>query len=207
MSIFKKALLLVIVLLAVDQVIKVWIKTNMMLGDEFIIFGDWAKIHFTENPGMAFGFIFGGKTGKLILSIFRLIAIAGLIWYMVVISKQKYPKMAIISIALVLTGALGNMFDSAFYGILFSESTYHSVAEFLPEQGGYAGFLHGSVVDMFYFPMFEGTYPSWSPIKAGEPFIFFSPVFNFADSCIFIGVVLIIIFRKKFLKTEPSEES
>lgn len=194
----KKSLLIVFLLLVIDQASKVWIKLSMELGDSFIIFDDWAQIYFIENPGMAFGFIFGGDAGKLVLSIFRLIAIAGLIWYLSTITKKQYAKIAIFSITLVLAGAIGNMIDSAFYGVLFSGS-HHQVAEFLPEGGGYERFMFGSVVDMFYFPMFEGNYPSW--LFGGKEFIFFSPVFNVADSLIFIGVVLIIIFRKKFLSS------
>jgi len=199
---FKKSLLIVFLLLLIDQAIKIWVKMNMFIGQEFMIFDDWARIHFTENPGMAFGFIFGGDTGKLALSIFRLIAIAGLTWYLLKIARAKFPKIAMFSISLILAGAIGNILDSAFYGLIFSESgSYHSeaIAEFLPEGGGYAGFLYGSVVDMFYFPMFNGSYPAW--FLGGREFTFFSPVFNFADSMIFIGVVLVIIFRKRFLKS------
>ena len=183
----------------------------MELGDNIEIFGDWAKLHYTENPGMAFGFIFGGKTGKLVLSIFRIIAIAGLIWYLLIISKQKLHKIAVISVALVLTGALGNLIDSAFYGLIFDSGTawsdeaqdwvgYGGVSEM--NFGGYAGFLGGSVVDMLHFPMFDGTYPEWFPKIGGNKFTFFGPVFNIADSFIFIGVVLIIIFRKRFIIPE-----
>ena len=139
---------------------------------------------------------------KLILSIFRLIAITGLIWYLYTIAKHKYPTIAIMSVALILTGAVGNILDSAFYGLLFSESDFYTVATFMPEGGGYTDFLYGSVVDMFYFPMFNGVYPEWIPWKGGESFTFFSPVFNVADSTIFIGVIMIIIFRKKFIRTE-----
>lgn len=198
---FKKSLLIVFLLLLIDQAIKVWVKLNMYVGEEIFIFGDWARIHFTENKGMAFGFVFGGDTGKLALSIFRLIAISGLIWYLFKITKEKLPKIAIFSIALVLAGAIGNMVDSAFYGLIFSESNFHTqnIAEFMPPGGGYESFMYGSVVDMLYFPMFNGHYPTW--LFGGREFTFFSPVFNAADSMIFIGVVLIIIFRKKFIKS------
>lgn len=200
MSLFKKSLLIVFLLLIIDQSIKVWVKLTFSIGEGISIFGlDWAHIHFTENPGMAFGFVFGGDTGKLILSIFRLIAISALIWYLNTISKQKFPNIAVIAVTLILTGAIGNILDSAFYGLIFSESTYHTTAVFLPESGGYEGFLYGSVVDMFYFPMFNGTYPTWIPRLGGQEFTFFSPVFNFADSMIFVGVVLVLIFRKKFV--------
>ena len=153
MSKFQKALLLAIILLVIDQIIKIWIKTNMTLGENIIIFGDWAKIHFTENKGMAYGMQFGGEIGKLLLSLFRIVAIIGIIWYLYDISKKKYHRIAIFSISLVLAGAMGNVIDSAFYGVIFSESTFYQEAVFMPEAGGYAKFLHGSVVDMFYFPM------------------------------------------------------
>ncbi len=206
MTLFKKSLLIVFLLLVIDQTIKIWIKSNMFLGEEIFIFGKWARIHFTENPGMAFGFIFGGDTGKLVLSIFRLIAITALIWYLYTIAKHKYPKIAVFSVALILTGAIGNILDSAFYGLIFSESgsSPGMEATFMPESGGYTGFLYGHVVDMFYFPMFNGTYPAWIPRLGDQKFTFFSPVFNFADSMIFCGVVLIIIFRKKFIKTSKT---
>lgn len=200
MSLFKKSLILVFLLLIVDQTVKIWIKTHLTLGGGFDIFGDWAKIHFIENPGMAYGLKLGGDTGKLLLSSFRLIAIAVLIWYLYSISKKNFPKIAVFSVALILTGATGNIFDSAFYGLIFSGSSYHTVAQLFPSGGGYAGFLHGSVVDMFYFPMFEGVFPSWLPVYGGQDFVFFSPVFNVADSCITIGVILVIIFRNQFVK-------
>ncbi len=200
MSLFKKSLLLIFLLLLIDQSVKIWIKTHYTIGGGFDVFGDWAKIHFIENPGMAFGLKWGGDTGKLMLSSFRILAIIGLLWYLYYISKQKLPKIAVFSVALILAGAAGNILDSAFYGLIFSESNYHTVAQMFPEGGGYAGFLHGSVVDMFYFPIIDEIMPDWVPFYGGKRFIFFSPVFNVADSCITIGVVLVIIFRKKFAK-------
>lgn len=179
----------------------------MTLGENIIIFGDWAKIHFTENKGMAFGMQFGGETGKLFLSIFRFIAIIGIIWYLYDITKKNLPAITLVSISLVLAGAAGNLLDSAFYGLLFSESTYYKVAEFLPQAGGYAKFLHGSVVDMFYFPIIQTKYPEFIPFIGGSDLEFFRPVFNFADSCITTGVTLIIIFRKKFISEKTSEEN
>lgn len=187
------------------------------------IFGEnqqWAQIHFIENPGMAFGFLFGGMNGKILLSLFRIIAIIGLTWYLFVINKRQYPKIAIISVIFILAGAMGNLLDSAFYGLIFDSGMAYNaeLQTWIPYSGisqmnfeGYAGFLKGSVVDMFYFPMIDGHFPtwfpnwSWWPMKGGQPFLFFSPVFNFADSMIFIGVVLIFIFRKKFVKPQPIE--
>jgi signal peptidase II len=197
MSKFKKALLLTALILIIDQAFKIWIKTHMTLGEEFNVLGTWFKIHFIENPGMAFGMEFGGDWGKIALSIFRIIAVCAILWYMYDISKKKASNAAMISVALILAGAMGNIFDSAFYGIIF-DGSLHQVATLFPEGGGYGTFLHGAVVDMLYFPLVQGNYPAWMPYLGGEHFEFFRPVFNIADSAITIGVVLIIIFRKHF---------
>ncbi|MFH1118372.1 MAG: lipoprotein signal peptidase [Bacteroidota bacterium] len=204
----KKALLIVAAVLIIDQAVKFWIKTTMSLGQEINVIGDWFIIHFTENPGMAFGMQFSGDYGKLLLSIFRIIAIIGIIYYLYIITRKKVKTGLIISLALVLAGAIGNMFDSAFYGMIFSSSNYFEVARLFPAEGGYGTFLHGRVVDMFYFPVFQGFYPSWVPFVGGEDFIFFRPVFNIADSSITIGVLLMIIFQKQFYhKQEPVKEA
>lgn len=170
----------------------------MTLGQEFNVFGNWFIIHFTENPGMAFGFEFSGSYGKLILSLFRLIAITALIVYMYNITRHKVSNGVLISLSLVLAGAIGNMIDSAFYGLVFSSSSYFDVAQFLPPDGGYAPFLYGKVVDMLYFPVIEGNYPQWIPFLGGNEFQFFRPVFNISDSAITIGVIMMIIFQKQF---------
>jgi len=194
----KKAFLIVAAILIIDQAVKFWIKTTMSLGQEINVMGDWFIIHFTENPGMAFGMQFSGNYGKLLLSIFRIIAIVGIIYYLYVITRKKVKTGLIVSLSLVLAGAMGNMIDSAFYGMIFSSSNYFEVARLFPAEGGYGTFLHGRVVDMFYFPVFQGFYPSWVPFVGGNDFIFFRPVFNIADSSITIGVILMILFQKQF---------
>ena len=186
--------LVVAVVLIVDQILKVWIKTNLILGQE-IHFFDWFIIHFTENRGMAFGFEFGGKYGKYFLSIFRTIAIIGISFYWIKLIKSDVKKGVIYSVSLILAGAIGNMIDSAFYGMIFSDS-YGQIATYL--NGGYSSFLQGNVVDMFYFPIFDGYIPDWFPFVGGDHFIFFRPVFNIADASISIGVINILIFHRSF---------
>ncbi len=199
----KRSYLIIITILGVliaDQVLKFWIKTHMLLGEEFPVIGNWFWIHFTENEGMAFGMTIGGGYGKLILSIFRIIAVILIGWYLCYLARTGAHRGLVFSVSLVFIGAIGNIIDSAFYGLIFSQSTFHSVAEFLPEGGGYGGFLHGKVVDMFYFPIIEGTYPSWVPWVGGDPFIFFRPVFNIADSAITTGVIILIVFQRRFFR-------
>jgi len=178
----------------------------MYLGQEYNVFGTWFIIHFTENEGMAFGMKFGGEFGKLALSIFRIIAIVAIGWYLYRLTKNKAPFGLIYCISLILAGAIGNIIDSAFYGILFSESVYQ-VATFLPEGGGSGTFLHGKVVDMLYFPIIEGYFPDWFPFWGSERFIFFRPVFNLADSSITVGVLSLVIFQRKFFKKQEDDAS
>lgn len=207
MSKLKKSALIVFGVLLVDQILKIWIKTNMALGDEFSVLGKWFLIHFVENNGMAFGFEFGGEYGKIFLSLFRIVAVIGIGWYIKTISKKEVPMGYIACVSLIMAGAIGNIIDSAFYGLIFSDS-YGQVATLFPEGGGYATFLHGRVVDMFYFPLISGVYPEWIPFAGGSEFLFFRPVFNIADSSITIGIFSIILFyRKYFSETEkPHEE-
>lgn len=189
-----------ILILILDQWLKVYIKLNYSIGGGFNLLGlEWARIHFIENEGMAFGMSFGGVVGKYILSLFRILMVFFLIYFLRSLMKAKEPFGLQISFALIIAGAIGNILDSMFYGLLFSASKYHGgVAEFMPEEGGYAGFLQGSVVDMFHFPMFDGHFPEWLPVWGGESFLFFRPVFNVADSAISIGVFLILIFHRSY---------
>lgn len=193
---------LIIGLLVVDQIIKILIKTNMALGESISVFGNWAQIYFIENNGMAFGMQFGGSFGKLILSLLRLALIGGIIYYLYKLIKSSAPTGVLIGIALILVGAMGNIFDSLFYGLIFSQSTFAEVAQIFPSGGGYAQFLYGKVVDMFYFPLIDTTLPDWVPFSGGERFIFFRPIFNFADSCITVGVIYLILFQRKFFKSQ-----
>lgn len=199
---------IIFLVLLIDQILKIWIKTNMTYSQEFGIFGlNWARIHFVENPGMAFGIEFGGGYGKLALSMFRIIAVGFLIYYIRQLLRANAPMGLLASFALILAGAFGNIIDSAFYGMIFSESTYHTVATMFPEGGGYAGFLHGKVVDMFYFPFYEGVLPEWFPLWPGQEVLFFRPVFNIADSSITTGVLSILIFQRSFFSSKKEEET
>jgi signal peptidase II len=200
-----KPFLLVFLVLLFDQVLKIWIKTNMYLGQEFVIFSDWFIIHFTENNGMAFGMELAGSAGKLLLSIFRVIAIGGIGYGLYYVVKKKFHPGFITCVALVFAGALGNLIDSAFYGVIFGDS-YSGVAEVFPKEGGYAGYLHGKVVDMLYFPLIEGHFPQWFPIWAGEEFIFFRPVFNIADMSISTGMGLFILFQNRYFPDQKIKE-
>ncbi|MBE9512129.1 MAG: lipoprotein signal peptidase [Bacteroidetes bacterium] len=199
MTVAKKSILLILLIIILDQALKIWIKTHMVLGQEYHILGNWFIIHFIENNGMAFGMEIAGEFGKIILSLFRIGAVIGIGWYLIYLIKHKASTGLIITISIIMAGALGNIIDSAFYGMIFSNSYYH-IASMFPAEGGYSSFLHGQVVDMFYFPVLKGTLPGWIPFCGGDDFIFFRPVFNIADSSITIGVTLILIFQKRFFK-------
>lgn len=203
-------LLIILGVLVIDQAIKFWVKTQMHYGEEFRLLGlDWARIHFVENEGMAFGISLGGERGKLILSIFRIVAVSflGYILYGLIIAREV--RGLLVCFALIFAGAMGNIIDSAFYGILFSNSNYHGgLAEFMPESGGYASFLHGRVVDMLYFPIIDTRWPEWLPLWGGERFQFFKPVFNIADSAISTGVISLLVFYRNFFSIrKPTDET
>lgn len=189
------ATLVVLLLLFVDQLTKIWVKTHMALYD-MIHITDWFKIYFVENNGMAFGIEAGGK---LFLSLFRIVAVIFIIIYLTRLIKENYKIGFIACIALILAGASGNIIDSVFYGAIFQASYPGHVASFVPFGEGYSTLLHGKVVDMLYFPLIEGTYPEWVPILGGQDFLFFRFIFNVADSSIFVGVVLLLIFYRKTL--------
>jgi signal peptidase II len=193
----KKSFAIILAVLAIDQISKVWVKTTMTLGQEHHI-TDWFILHFTENVGMAFGMEFGGEMGKLALSVFRIMAVLAIGWYLYSVTKNGAENIVIVAISLVFAGALGNIIDSTLYGIIFNDS-YGHVATLFPEEGGYSRLLHGRVVDMLYFPRIEGTFPSWVPFWGDKHFLFFNAIFNVADSAITIGMALVILFQKKFL--------
>ena len=192
----KRALAIILLVLVADQVLKVWVKLTFFYDSAIPLFGDWAYLHFIENRGMAFGMEFGGEWGKLLLSLFRIIAVAGIGYALVRMTRTGARGIQIASVALIFSGALGNIIDSTFYGLIFSASSPFQKAVLFPAEGGYAPFLHGAVVDMFYFPLWEGRLPEWLPVWGGEHFLFFRPVFNIADAAITSGVVLFILVQR-----------
>ena len=200
MSVKYKALIVVFFILVIDQITKLIVKTNMTLGESIPVFGDWFYIRFIENPGMAFGIDIPGKWGKPLLSIFRILAVLGIGYYILNLVKKGAPNGLIYCLAMIMAGAFGNIIDSTFYGLIFNESSYSQIAQFVPEGGGYASILHGQVVDMLYFPLFDGHFPDWLPFWGGRQFVFFRPIFNLADSSITIGVAIILIFQKRYFR-------
>lgn len=189
----KKSILLIIVVLLIDQISKVYIKMNFQLGEEIYVF-DWFRIHFIENNGAAWGTELGGKTGKLILTLFRLCAIVGIGYWLRKNIKEKAHNLLIVAISLIFCGALGNIIDSVFYGVLFTDS-YGQLATINTAEA-YGTVFHGKVVDMLYFPIWQGNLPEWLPGVGGNYFTFFNAIFNVADSAISIGVMILIFFSK-----------
>lgn len=196
----QKLTIIAAILLVIDQVSKILVKTNMTIGESISVLGDWFQILFIENPGMAFGMEFGGSIGKYFLTILRIVLVIVMIIYLRKLLKKgsEVPMGVCVGVMMVMVGALGNILDCMFYGILFGESTMMQVAQFLPEGGGYAPFFLGKVVDMLYFPLIDTTWPEWVPFVGGDSLIFFRPIFNFADSCITVGALYLMIFQWKF---------
>jgi signal peptidase II len=209
--------LIIILILAADQALKIWVKTHMNYHEERFMLGSWFRLYFIENEGMAYGWKIGGEWGKMILTLFRLGAVIFGTWYIAHIVKKKYHPGFIICAGLIYAGALGNLIDSLFYGMVFdkgmrfdaaamSQISYDGLAQFSPK--GYSSFLHGNVVDMLYFPIIDNAMmPNWVPFLGGKPFTFFSPIFNLADASISCGVITILLFQKRFFRQRHTEET
>lgn len=190
--------LFILALLVLDQAVKILVKTHMTLDQHIAVLGEWFYIRFIENPGAAYGFQFGGSYGKLFLSLFRIAAVVLLVWFLNTLVRRRAPRGTLLGFALVIAGAIGNILDSAFYGLIFNASGFTEAAVLFPDGGGYASFLHGKVVDMLYFPIIRSSWPQWIPGIGGRPLEFFSPVFNLADTYISIGAIYLILFQRKF---------
>jgi signal peptidase II len=188
---YTKPFLTAAFIILLDQIIKIWVRSHMQIGEEIHLLGKRGMLHYTENNGMAFGMELGGEWGKLVLTLFRIVAVCGIGYGLVHLIKHKYHRGLIMMVALILAGAIGNIIDSTFYGIVYK----------------YAPLFHGRVVDMFYFPLLTGHFPKWVPLWGGEEYIFFRPVFNLADSAISVGVIMILFNQKRYFKQEKPEES
>ncbi len=208
--------LIILLIIIADQVLKVWIKTNFHLNQHQDVIGSGFQLYFVENPGMAYGWKFGGEWGKMALTIFRMGAVVFGTWYLRKIIGEKQHKGFIFCAALVYAGALGNLIDSSFYGLIFDKGMtvdpvlkeyvgYNGLAKF--SSNGYASFLHGNVVDMLYFPVIKGHFPSWLPFWGGDDFEFFRPIFNIADASITTGVISILVFQRRFFKQHNTKET
>lgn len=208
----KKPLIVIFIILLIDQIVKFWIKLNFTLGEELFLIGDWCRLHFIENEGMAFGMSFGEEVGKLILTLFRIVAATLIFFYLRKLVIKKENKLVIYAFTLIFAGAVGNIIDSLFYGLIFSESTFFTTAQLFPESGGYAPLCLGKVVDMFYFPLIDTTLPQWIPFVGGNHFEFFNAIFNVADIAITVGVGLLVasVFvlnnKKKTISFEEIEQ-
>ena len=179
-------------IIVVDQIVKIMVKTHMHIGEDIPLIGEWCRLHFIENEGFAFGMSFGGAAGKIGLTLFRIVATGVIAWFIWKQLKQNGRTSLIACLVLIFAGAIGNLIDSCFYGLLFNESFYN-VATLFPPEGGYAPLLQGKVVDMFYFPLFDFYWPEWVPVIGGDHFEFFSAIFNVADAAITIGVIWLIV--------------
>lgn len=202
----RKVVMLVLLLLLIDQSVKIYIKTNFYYGEEHNVFGlNWFRLHFLENPGMAWGWKLGkGDIAKLALTLFRLVAVIWGVFYLKKVIRNQYHKGFIVCVAFIYAGAMGNLIDSLFYGLIFEKSDPNllNIARAFPPEGGYAGLMYGHVVDMWYFPIIDTTLPKWFPIWGGKPFEFFAPVFNTADVWVSTGVIALLVFKKKFFKNK-----
>ena len=206
---------IILFIVFIDQALKIWIKTHFHLNESYPVLGNKFQLYFVENPGMAYGMKFGGEWGKMALTIFRMIAVVFGTWYLGRIIKQHYHRGFIICAALVYAGALGNLIDSSFYGLIFDKGMLMNtqINDYVPYSGlavfsnhGYSSFLHGNVVDMLYFPVIKSEFPSWFPFWGGESFEFFRPIFNIADASISTGVITILVFQKRFFKHTETEK-
>ncbi len=198
----RNVILLIFLLVLADQALKIYVKTHFYVGESHAVFGNWFKLYFIENEGMAYGWQFGGNWGKLILTLFRLFAVIFGVFYLKRLIEQKFHPGFIICVALIFSGALGNLIDSMFYGMIFQDSSMftYNVAKIFPPHG-YAGFLHGKVVDMLYFPIIRNAhFPTWIPFIGGNEFEFFRPIFNISDAAISTGIITILVFQKRFFK-------